>query len=476
MGKGARGGLAAIGLGLLASGCALTRPPGPSCAAFADTAPPEGPADLILRPSTGAYVRPLQHLFGKPQALTAPSAAAADEAPVTVNLLLMSGGGQWGAYGSGFLNGLYGGPSGPPPVSPGSPPEIALGDYNDITTGVSTGAIMTLDVWSAVIHARRGEGEAARASLADLKSVYSYADPQLFRTENTLIYALFSNGLLDPRGRLEKLLTNKIAQETPLYETDPETQVEVGAVNLTNGNFYSFQLPEVVKAHASKSCFPEDPAGLRGDPAGLPARRFMDGEPLCRRRHPLSALRRPLRAQRDGGIPVQPAADHAQYPHDHQRQPVGQRPRPRTAAAAVACDASKPGPDPPRCPPIANSLLRLVFAGMGGGEGLVRARGPGRDAGSDQAGFGLPALHALARSSVCPARSSSPMCRTRNSPTRRRAPASPARARRRRGPRANTSITPFESVHLFAIGRYKGAAGQWDFSDAHAAGVANPPP
>ena len=353
MGRARFGALGAIGLMLLAAGCAtpLTRPPGPSCAAFADTtAPTEGPADLVLRPSTGVYVRPLQHLFGKTRALAAPAAAPADMTPVTVNPLLLSGGGQWGAYGSGFLNGLYGGPAGPPPTGPASAPEIVLGDYNDIT-GVSTGAIMTLDVWSAVIHARRGEADAAKASLADLKAVYSYSDAQLFKTENTLTYALFSNGLLDPKGRLEKLLQDKIAAETPLYVTDPQTQVEVGAVNLANGNFYSFQLPEVVKAHASQ-CFSEILLASATIPLAFPPR-FMDGEPYA-----------------DGGIRYLLYADrfarNVMAESRTSRRPITLNIRMiingnqsandpgDNAATAVACDASAPGQASSWCPPIAN--------------------------------------------------------------------------------------------------------------------------
>ena len=468
MGRAACGALAAIGLILLVSGCTLTRPPGPSCAAFADTAPTEGPTDLILRPSTGAYIRPLQHLFGRPQALAAPSGAPADETPVTVNLLVLSGGGQWGAYGSGFLNGLYGGPSDPPPAGPASSPEIALGDYNDIT-GISTGAIMTLDVWSAVIHARRGQADAARAALADLKTAYSYADPQLFKTENTLIYALFSNGLLDPKGRLEKLLTDKIAQETPLYETDPETQVEVGAVNLTNGNFYSFQLPEVVKAHAS-SCFPEILLASAAIPLAFPPR-FMDGEPYA-----------------DGGIRYLLYADrfarNVMAEARSSRRPITLNIRMiingnqstndpgQDAAAAVACDASAPG-QASRCPPIANSLLGS-FAGMSAGEGLVPRVAQDVMPGQIKLDsvfrlytrwreLGLPGTFKFTYVSN-EELAHPPVGAGLSGPCQ----APPGTTSKHFNP-------PFEAC-LFAIGRYKGAAGLWDFADAHLASVASARP
>jgi len=465
MGKVACEALAAIGLVLLAAGCALTHPPGPSCARFADTAPTEGPADLVLRPSSGAYVRPLQHLFGRAQALAPPSMEQAGGAPVTLNLLLMSGGGQWGAYGSGFLNGLYGGPAGPPSAAPASPPEIALGDYNDIT-GVSTGAIMTLDVWSAVIHARRGEGEAARAALADLKTAYSHADPQLFKTENTLIYALFSNGLLDPKGRLERLLRDKIAEETPLFETDPDTQVEVGAVNLTNGNFYSFQLPEVVKAHAS-SCFSEILLASAAIPLAFPPR-FMDGEPYA-----------------DGGIRYLLYADR--FARDVMAESLSSR-RPITlnirmivngnqsandpgsdAAAAVACDASAPGQASSRCPPIANSLLGS-FAGMGSGEGLVPR--VAQDVMPGQIKLdSVYRLYARWRELNLPGTFKFTYVSNEElaHPPSGAGLSGPCQA-----PPGTTSQhfnPPFEAC-LFAIGRYKGGAGRWDFSDAHTANVA----
>jgi hypothetical protein len=468
MGKAACGAFAALGLIPLLSGCALTRPPGPSCAAFADTAPVEGPADLILRPSSGAYVRPLQHLFGKPQPLAASSAAPAGETAVTVNLLLMSGGGQWGAYGSGFLNGLYGGPTGKPTSGPASPPEIALGDYNDIT-GVSTGAIMTLAVWSAVIHARRGQADAARAALADLKTAYSYADPQLFRTENTLIYALFSNGLLDPKGRLERLLKDKIAEETPLFETDPDTQVEVGAVNLTNGNFYSFQLPEVVKAHAS-NCFSEILLASSAIPLAFPPR-FMDGEPYA-----------------DGGIRYLLYADrfarNVMAESRSSRRPITLNIRMiingnqsandpgQDAAAAVDCDASAPG-HASRCPPIANSLLGS-FAGMGSGEGLVPR--VAQDVMPGQIRLdSVYRLYTRWRELGLPGSFKFTYVSNEElaNPPAGAGLSSPCQA-----PPGTTSEhfnPPFEAC-LFAIGRYKGAAGQWDFSDAHGANVASAGP
>jgi hypothetical protein len=459
MGKAACGALAAIGLILLASGCALTRPPGPSCAAFADTAPAEGASDMVLRPSTGAYIRPLQHLFGKPQAV-APSAAPADETPVTVNLLLMSGGGQWGAYGSGFLNGLYGGSSGPPPAGRASPPEIALGDYNDIT-GVSTGAIMMLDVWSAVIHARSGQPEEARAALADLKTAYSYADPQLFKTGNTLIYALFSNGLLDPTGRLERLLKDKIALETPLYATDPETQVEVGAVNLTNGKFYSFQMRDVVRAGASQ-CFSEILLASSAIPLAFPPR-FMDGEPYA-----------------DGGVRYLLYADrfarNVLAESRSSRRPITLNIRMiingnlsandpgQSAATAVACDASAPGQASSACPPVANSLLGS-FLGGGGGKGLVPR--VTQDIMLHQINLdSVYRLYTRWRELGLPG--SFKFTYVSNAELAQPPPGAGLTGPCQAAPGTATEhFNPTFEACLFAIGRYKGAAGLWDFNESH---------
>jgi len=360
--------------------CALTHPPGPHCTPYAraygqgprtparasagTAGDPEG---LVLRPSTRpAYTRPLQHLLGRDgPGGPRPAAAAADEKPIVLNLLLLSGGGEWGAYGSGFLNGLYAAPAAPA----GSAGEIALGDYNYVT-GISTGALMTVDVWSAILHARRGETGEATAALADLKTVYSRADPQLFKSENPLIYALTSNGLADPRGRLDRLVQDRIARTEPFLKTDETTQVEVGSVNLTNGAFYSFQLPEVARAD-DQPCFAQILLGSAAAPVAFPPR-FIDGEPYA-----------------DGGVRYLVYADRffSDLLAERQASPRGIVLNMRLiingnqsvndpghdAAQALACDQAGPESAPGKaspCPPVANSLLG-AFLGGSGGEGLL---------------------------------------------------------------------------------------------------------
>jgi predicted acylesterase/phospholipase RssA len=351
----------------LLCGCALTHPPGPHCAAYAQAygrgpaspAPVVGdPQGLVLRPSASAvYTRPLRRLLGRAGPGGPRPELAAKAAPLTLNLLLLSGGGEWGAYGSGFLNGLYGAPAHPA----GGAGEIPLGAYNYLT-GISTGALMTIDVWSAVLHARGGEDARAGEALADLKRLYSHADPQLFKAEPPLIYALASNGLADPRGRLEAMVRDKIARTEPLLRTDTVTQVEVGSVNLANGAFYSFQLPEIARAD-DEPCFAEVLLASAAEPLAFPPR-FMDGEPYA-----------------DGGIRYLVYADHMfgdlLAESQASRRPITLNMRliingnqsvndpGHDAARALACDQAGPG-QASACPPVINSLL-----GGAAGQGLI---------------------------------------------------------------------------------------------------------
>jgi predicted acylesterase/phospholipase RssA len=271
-------------LALNACASPITRPPGPQCARFSDNYPTTR-ARPALETSTAPdepYSRSLQRLFGKVTPASPgqnqPSpwtrGAAATGAPVVLNLLVLSGGGEWGAYGSGFLNGMYGRGAGPP--------EIPLKDYN-IITGISTGSIMAPDIWSAVIYAKRGDLSDSYASLEALKGIYSHTDAELFATENALFYALGSNGLVNPNGRLDKLLAQKYANPAiqGLFRSDQNgVQVDVGAVNLTDGKFYSFSLPKIVEQDDPNAldCFTEVILSSAAIPLSFPPR-FMDGQP-----------------------------------------------------------------------------------------------------------------------------------------------------------------------------------------------------
>ncbi len=370
-------------------GCAITHPPGPSCAQFADTslsppatpshglappvasgespAPPvaaavsepEDPAGLLLKPSRGPYTRAVQRLLRPSGPPPTPGAPVQAQPPRVLNLLLISGGGQWGAYGSGFLNGIYA-----DPAAAAAAGEVPLGDYNDLT-GISTGGLMLVDVWSAVIHARRHEAAEATASLSDLKAIYSHTDPDLFKTENALVYTIASNGLLDPKGRLETLLQQKIAAAAPLFATDQTTQVEVGAVNLANGQFYSFQMPEVVRAGALP-CFSEILLASAAIPLAFPPR-YMDGAPYVdggiRYLTYADRLTADLAAEKKAGRPVTLNIRVIVNGNQSVNDPG------KDAAQALACDGAGPG-DVSRCPPVANTLLGS-FLGGSSGKGLA---------------------------------------------------------------------------------------------------------
>jgi predicted acylesterase/phospholipase RssA len=348
----------------------ITRPPGPQCAQFSDQYSTSRAA-LALDTKTAPdepYGRSLQRLFGK----TTPSSPRATEpspgtpsatAPVVLNLLVLSGGAEWGAYGSGFLNGMYGPAAGPP--------EIPLKDYN-IITGISTGSIMAPDIWSAIIYAKRGDLADSQRFLEDLQGIYSHTDADLFVTENALFYALGSNGLVNPTGRLDKLLAEKYANPSAqnLFRGDgAAVQVDVGAVNLTDGKFYSYSLPDIAARGDANAlnCFSEVILSSAAIPLSFPPR-FMDGSPYVdggvRFLVYIDKFFNDVRAEAQGRpitVNVRVIINGNQSPND-----PGQ-----DAQQAADCDNARAGESSESsCPGVSQTLLGSFIPG-GNGKGIV---------------------------------------------------------------------------------------------------------
>lgn len=284
--------------------------------------------------------------------------------PLTLNVLVLSGGGSYGAYGAGFLTGLYSA------NGPGWGAATPLGDY-DFISGVSTGAIMTTYVWGAVILARGGADRAAgNQGLKDLADLYQVTDKDLFRAQSALPALLFSNGLLDPRGLLETRVHDAVNSYAPLLRSDTNSgdRIEAGAVNVTNGRFYSFDLKGMVDAAAPDglACYSEAILASAAIPLAFPPR-YIDGYPyydggvrfLTYFDDMLRTLRR--RAdRRDIMLNITIIVNGSQSANQANKD----------AAAAAACDAATLADTAKVCPPIANNLIGAL-PGASGAKGLL---------------------------------------------------------------------------------------------------------
>ncbi len=119
------GAIASLVALLFAAGCATKRPPGE-------------PAELLAR-RAAVDLEQLEIVRDHNEALLAAArreqqehAAGRRAAPAAIDVLIISGGGDWGAFGAGFLRGWNGIPSDHPLAKP----------RFDIVTGVSTGALI----------------------------------------------------------------------------------------------------------------------------------------------------------------------------------------------------------------------------------------------------------------------------------------------------------------------------------------------
>jgi hypothetical protein len=361
--------VALVALVMLLGGCAhpLTAPPGPSCATYMHPYLPANPTDFRRPVVEERHPSPLEQVLDKKvqgEAGASPSRLA-ELAPVKLNVLVLSGGGEYGAYGAGFLTGMYGSPPG---TSAARPQDfIPLEDY-DVVTGISTGAMMTTYVWGAIIYDRQHPGSAgANDGLLALAGLYKLTDKDLFSTQNALLAILTSNGLYDPRGLLERQVSERVRAYAPFLRTGGDVQADVGAVNVRNGVFYSFDLKAMVDANdpAALNCYSEAVLASAAIPLAFPPR-FIDQEPYY-----------------DGGVRF--LAYYQDVLRNLQSRATGRRielnirvivngsqsvnDAGKDAAQANACDQARAPGTHPQCPPIANSLLGALTGP--GAKGLI---------------------------------------------------------------------------------------------------------
>ena len=310
---------------------------------------------LVLAGCAGPLTRPETGVVGCAPFLVAPSGyalpaqpRARGEAATDIHVLVLSGGGKYGAYGAGFLKGwLEAESSGR--LGADNPPLSAF----TVVTGISTGAMLQTFATMGTL----GGAEGA-AAIEDAYAIYTtVSDADLVRTRG-LVASLRSNGLVDPAGGLEALLADRMARYWPrLQAMGPEHASLTGVVNLDNGAFYAADLLAIARANQphGPTCARELVLASSAVPVGFPPR-FIDGSPYV-----------------DGGVRfgafmAGPLLDNlaASGPvRVHLRVIINGNLSPNDpqddAARALACDESTALTAAGACKPMKNELLPIAF-------------------------------------------------------------------------------------------------------------------
>ena len=149
------------------------------------------------------------------------------QADPTLNILTLSGGGQWGAYGSGFLAGW---------AESGQRPSF------DIVTGVSTGSLIATFAFLG-----------SPADDAALKKGYlGIDDSDVYQPRYEMLIPFvinFSNSLTRTqrlRSLIESIATPEVVARVA-QEHDKGRRLYVGAVNMDMGRFETFDLTEIAR-------------------------------------------------------------------------------------------------------------------------------------------------------------------------------------------------------------------------------------
>jgi hypothetical protein len=228
---------------LALAACSSSRPEGPVCRGLCPR--PDGPISLVRKPEEertatafgamasdgfGSRLRALMRQKADTVPRGVPERALADLPRAEegrLDILALSAGGPYGAFGAGFLNGWSG----------QTVADLERPEAFDIVTGVSAGALLATHAFL---------GRAGDARLRELYTTLSTAD--VFE-ERSLFSALFSNALFDTgplRRTLEKLVTPALLDEVAdATGIDPD-QGEVGRLLLVLAVDLDSGLPRVL--------------------------------------------------------------------------------------------------------------------------------------------------------------------------------------------------------------------------------------
>jgi predicted acylesterase/phospholipase RssA len=254
-----RKGLAGLALAALAGCGASELPPDLACAAMGLQ-----PEALRQVASAGPTAQSLTPTLTEERTVTGMAEALVKrerQQGARVDVLLLSSGGQWGAFSAGFLNGWSENTADP------RPPRF------EVVTGVSTGALQAPFAF------------AGRAYDATLKALYDGISERRIFTRRSSIELLTAPSLWNPRPlerQVSRHLTPALIRD--LAEASETRSLLVGAVNLQSGFFEAFDLTAMAASGApsTKDCLREGLLASAAIPLAFPPRRiggslFADG-------------------------------------------------------------------------------------------------------------------------------------------------------------------------------------------------------
>lgn len=177
-----------------------------------------------------------------------PPGARPSPAPVpapSYDVLVLSAGGQFGAYGSGFLKGW------------GDRADLSPNRADiDMITGVSTGAMM-----ASYAYLGSSNDPVVRAKYdALLKDQYTtLRNEDVFRARSPVEF-LYANSIFDSaplRARIMGLITEELLDAVIAEEQSSKRLLFVGAVNADSGQFEYFDLIAIAKdrSHDRRACY-----------------------------------------------------------------------------------------------------------------------------------------------------------------------------------------------------------------------------
>lgn len=325
---------------LVACAGPLTRPPGVvGCA-------------VHFKPADGGRIEALERAFMRRVSLTQTGT------PTQINLLVLSGGGKYGAYGAGVLEG-WSRAERDGTLGAGAMKRADI----DIVTGISTGALLA--TYAAVGNAETNL--TARASVdRSMRAAYEVNDADI-RKERGILQSLRSNGLSDIRGKLEARVRRMIDENWERLRAIPaDRAVLVGMVNLTDGRFYVADLLEIARSGSpiAKDCYEEAVLASAAVPLEF-APRFIDGHGyvdggtrfgLFLGSHFKDSAARAVPAAAPGGA-ISPLKVNFRAIVNGNLSPNDPADNP---ARAAACDSSTLSDASEKCAPVGNNLLSIV--------------------------------------------------------------------------------------------------------------------
>ncbi len=193
------------------------------------------------------------------------------------DILVLSGGGKWGAYGAGFLAGWTAADR----VAPDEPGHVKR-CHVSVTTGISTGSMQIAAAYAATTEAEDGDCDITAIGEADatLRDAYTVDTENLVNKRGTTSI-IRSLSIYDVAALEEKTLKT-VAQYAPKYAALPaHKRAYAGLVNLEDRAFYIADIDGLARLIPSEelrnACIVEALLGSSAVPVVYPPRFIEDG-------------------------------------------------------------------------------------------------------------------------------------------------------------------------------------------------------